>query len=55
MSKVDIITTPPQITLEEIGSLPGLSQESRECIQRLYNYKPPPFDLSVSHLEFHNN
>jgi hypothetical protein len=49
------ITLPPQITLEEIETLPGLSPESRECIRRLYNYKPPQFDLSVSHIEFRHN
>jgi len=44
MSQVSV-TVPPQITLEEIKSLPGLSQESRDCVRRLYNYEPPPFDL----------
>lgn len=43
------ISVPPQITLKEIETLPGLSPESRECIRRLHSYKLPQFDLSVSH------
>ncbi|KAF9790914.1 NUDIX hydrolase domain-like protein [Thelephora terrestris] len=39
------VSIPPQITPEEIDTLPGLSSESRECIRRLCDYKPPQSDF----------